>query len=201
MSHTMKIWERIIERRLREETTFGDEHFGFMPGRGATDAKFAVRQLLEKHREKQKGLHMVFIDLEKAYDRVPRQEAWRCMKEKGVHEKYVMIVQGMYENPGKKQGRINGHEPSGRRATPMTFPELLPFRQIMDVLAHGEKDLSPWCMLHADDIVMCATRREVVKRKLEELRRAMEDRGLKIIEIVTWMETQISIYRYILWNE
>ena len=36
---------------------------------------------------------MVFIDLEKAYDRVPHQEVWRCMREK----KYVMIVQDMYE--------------------------------------------------------------------------------------------------------
>ena len=35
---------------------------------------------------------MVFIDLEKAYDRVPRQEVWKCMREKGVPEKYVMIV-------------------------------------------------------------------------------------------------------------
>ena len=58
MSNTMKIWERIIDRRLREESTIGDEQFGFMPGRGTTDAIFAVRQLLEKHREKQKGLHM-----------------------------------------------------------------------------------------------------------------------------------------------
>ena len=93
LSHTMKIWERIIDRRLREDTTIGDEHFGFMPGRGTTDAIFAVRQLMEKHREKQKELHMVFIDLEKAYDRVPRQEVWRCTRETGVPEKYVMIVQ------------------------------------------------------------------------------------------------------------
>ena len=31
MSHTMKIWERIVERRIREETSIGDEKFGFMP--------------------------------------------------------------------------------------------------------------------------------------------------------------------------
>ena len=32
------------------------------------------------------------------------------------------------ENPGKKQCRINGHDPNGRRATPRIFPEPLPFR-------------------------------------------------------------------------
>ena len=40
---------------------------------------------------------MVFIDLEKAYDTVPRQEVWRCMRENGVPEKCVMIMQDMYE--------------------------------------------------------------------------------------------------------
>ena len=82
MSHTMKVLERIIERKLREETTIGDEQFGFMPGRGTTDAILVLRKLMEKHRENPKGLHMVFIDLDgvKAYDSVPRQEVWRCMR-------------------------------------------------------------------------------------------------------------------------
>ena len=48
------------------------------------------------------------------------------------------------------------------------------------MLARGVKDLSPWCMLYADDIVLCDTISEVVDNKLEEWRRAMEDRGLKI---------------------
>ena len=73
----------------------GEEQFGFMSGKGTTDAIFAARQMIEKHRERQKELHMVFIDLEKAYDRVPRQ-VWRCMREKGVPEKYVRIVNNTY---------------------------------------------------------------------------------------------------------
>ena len=50
----------------------------------------------------------------------------------------------------------------------------------MDVLAREIKDLSPWCMLYADDIVLCGTRREKVDNKLEEWRRDMVDRWLKI---------------------
>ena len=46
ISHTMKIWERTIDRRLREETSIGEEQFGFMPGRGTTDAIFATRQVI-----------------------------------------------------------------------------------------------------------------------------------------------------------
>ena len=49
-----------------------------MPGRGTTDAIFAARQVMAKHRKVQKELHMVFVDLEKA--RVPRQEVWRCLR-------------------------------------------------------------------------------------------------------------------------
>ena len=164
----MKIWERIIDRRLKEETTIGDEQFGFMPGRGTTDAIFAVRQLMEKHREKQKGLHMVFIYLEKAYDRVPRQEVWRCTREKGVPEKYVMIVQDMYEGARtrvKSSVGITDMMPVGVGLHQGSSLSPYLFDMIMNALARGIKDLSPWCMLYADDIVLCGTRSEVVEKK------------------------------------
>ena len=63
---------------------------------------------MEKHRGKQKRLHDVIIELEKAYERVHRQEVWRCMREKGVPEKYVMIVQDMYTGARTRVKRIVG---------------------------------------------------------------------------------------------
>ena len=42
----MKIWEIIIDIRLREETRIGEEQFGSMPGRGITDAISAARQVI-----------------------------------------------------------------------------------------------------------------------------------------------------------
>ena len=138
---------------------------------------------MEKHREKQKGLHTVFIDQEKAYDRVARQEVWRCIREKGVSENYVRIVQDMYEvarTRVKSSVVLTDKIPVsvGLHQGSSLSPYL--FAMIMDVLACGIRDLSPWCMLYADDIVLCGTRREEVEKKLEGWRRAMEDRGLKI---------------------
>ena len=40
----------------------------------------------------------MFTYLEKAYDRVPRQEVWRCLREQGVPEKYVRLVKDTYED-------------------------------------------------------------------------------------------------------
>ena len=40
----------------------------------------------------------MFVDLEKAYDKVPREEVWYCMRKSGLAEKYVRIVQYMYDD-------------------------------------------------------------------------------------------------------
>ena len=53
---------------------------------------------MEKYREGQKELHCVFVDLEKAYDKVPREEVWYCMRKSGLAEKYVRTVQHMQDD-------------------------------------------------------------------------------------------------------
>nr|GEX79159.1 craniofacial development protein 2 [Tanacetum cinerariifolium] len=66
LSHTMKLWERVVERRLRRETSVSENQFGFMPGRSSIEAIHLIRSLMEKYRERQRDLHLAFIDLEKA---------------------------------------------------------------------------------------------------------------------------------------
>ena len=66
MCHSMKLYQRVHENRLRNIVSISDEQFGFVKAKSTTDAIFALRQLQERYREGQQHLHCVFIDLEKA---------------------------------------------------------------------------------------------------------------------------------------
>ena len=46
----MKVWERIIEARLRDRVEISKQQYGFMPGKATTDAMFSLRMLMEKYR-------------------------------------------------------------------------------------------------------------------------------------------------------
>lgn len=98
MSHTMKLWKRVIEHRLRRVTSVTKNQFGFMPGRSTTEAIFLLRQLMERYREQKKDLHMVFIDLEKAYDKIPWPVMWWALEKHNVPTKYISLIKDMYTN-------------------------------------------------------------------------------------------------------
>jgi Reverse transcriptase (RNA-dependent DNA polymerase) len=55
MSNTMKLWERVIEHRLRKLTIVSKNQFGFILGRSTMEAIFLITQLMERHREQKKG--------------------------------------------------------------------------------------------------------------------------------------------------
>ena len=176
ISHTMKLWERVIEKRLRSDLTFSEQHYGSVPGKSTTDALFALRVLMEKYRG-QKELHCVFVDLEKAYDKVPREEVWYCMRKSGLAEKYVRIVQDMYDDSttamrcavGVTEGfevRVGLHQ--GLALSPCLFA------MVMDRLTYGIREEAPWTMMFADEIMICSESKERVEEKLERFWRDEE---------------------------
>ncbi|VDO78018.1 unnamed protein product [Heligmosomoides polygyrus] len=71
ISHTMKIYERLVDSRLRVMVPFSQVQWGSMPERSTTDAIFIDRQVMEKYREKRRPCYLAFLDLEKAYGRLP----------------------------------------------------------------------------------------------------------------------------------
>jgi hypothetical protein len=108
LEHCMKIVERVFERRLREVVEVNDMQCGFMPGKGTIDALFMVRMLQEKYDRKKKKLYMCFVDLEKAFDRVPREVIRWALRKKGVNEYMVEAVMRMYDGARTKVKVGNG---------------------------------------------------------------------------------------------
>jgi len=70
--------------------------FGFVKGKGTTDAIFMARQMPKNFRVKGKKLYFRFVDLEKAFDRVLREVISWAMHKLGVEEWLVSAVMSMY---------------------------------------------------------------------------------------------------------
>ena len=94
----MKLLERVIEHRIRRVTSVTQNQFGFMPGKSTMEAIFLIRQLMERYRKNKKDLHMVFIDLENACDKVPRNIMWWALEKHKVPTKYIILIKDMYKN-------------------------------------------------------------------------------------------------------
>ena len=67
-----------------------------MKGKETTDAIFIVRQMQEKFRSKGKKLYFGFVDLEKAFDRVPREMIRWAVRKLGVEQWLVLAVMSRY---------------------------------------------------------------------------------------------------------
>ncbi|TWW66946.1 hypothetical protein D4764_20G0009780 [Takifugu flavidus] len=94
-----KVYARVLEKRIRliVEPLIKEEQCGFRPGRGTTDQLFTLAGVLEGRWEFAQPVHMCFVDLEKAYDRVPRSILWGVFREYGVEGPLIRAVQSLYQ--------------------------------------------------------------------------------------------------------
>ncbi|KAK3535602.1 hypothetical protein QTP70_017140 [Hemibagrus guttatus] len=93
-----KVYSRVLERRIQPlvEPRIQEEQCGFRPSRGTLDQLYTLHRVLEGSWEFAQPVHMCFVDLEKAFDRVPRGILWEVLWEYGVHGPLLRAVRSLY---------------------------------------------------------------------------------------------------------
>ena len=182
LEHAMKIVERVLEKRIRALINLNRMQFGFMPGKGTMDAIFIVRRMQEEYQKKEKKLYMCFVDLEKAFDRVPRKVMEWAMRKKGLLEVIVQAVMSLCEGVKTKvrvgsayseefEVKVGVHQ--GSVLSPLLFAIVVD--AVTDEARSGINEI-----LYADDLVLIGETMDDLKEKFWNWKKTLESKGLKI---------------------
>ena len=79
------------------ENILPESQSGFRKGCGCTDMIFVARQLVEKAREHSELFYVLFVDLGKGYNSVPRQALWKILEKYGVPAKMLNVLKSFHE--------------------------------------------------------------------------------------------------------
>ena len=126
---------------------------------------------------------MAFVDLEKAFDRIPCEVVWWALRKLKVDEWLVRVIQAMYEgvSTAVKLGegesvafpvRVGVHQ--GSVLSPLLFSIVL------EALSAEFRTGVPWELLYADDLALIAESEEKLMDKLKIWQNGFEEKGLKV---------------------
>ena len=182
IEQVMKVLELVVEGLIRQRVKIDEMQCGFMSGRGTTDAIFIVRQL-QKHLAANKPLYMAFVNLEKAFDRVPRDVIWWAMRKLGIDEWLVRLVQSMYKDVRSTVRVGDGYSEEfgvgvGVHQGSVLSPLL--FIIVLEALSREFRTGCPWELLYADDLMISAESMEELLVKVQTWKTEMEKKGLRV---------------------
>lgn len=193
LSLPSKLFATVLLRRCQRlaEHVLAEEQTGFRRGRGTTDAIFTLRLALEKRWECNQPTHLAFIDLEKAYDRVPREILWKILPDYGVRGTLLRAIQSLYDNTTGVVRTACGLSEK--------FPQTVGLRQgctlspylfiiFMDAIMRkclptpGEAIGRPMVrhLLYADDIVLLEVSSEALQVAVNRVSIACERAGMRV---------------------
>ena len=105
----VKVVARVLLERLQQlaEEELPESQCEFRSGRGCTNMIYTVRQLVEKSWEHCSKSFLLFIDLKKAYDSVPRAAMWKALRKLGVPEPVIELIRSFHQDM-QAQIQMNG---------------------------------------------------------------------------------------------
>ena len=99
INNPSKIMLKTILNRLKPqaEKIISEEQAGFRAGRSTTEQIFNLRILCEKYLEHQQVLYHIFIDFNKAVDRVWHTALWAIMKKYNISDNLIRVIKHLFD--------------------------------------------------------------------------------------------------------
>ena len=181
LEHGVKVVERVFEKRLHIIVSVGNIQFGFMPERGTIDPIFILRRMQDEYHAK--GKKLCFVDLEKAFDRVPKKVLEWVLRKKEIPQVLVGSVMSLYEG-AKTRVRVDSELSDefevkvGMHQGSVLSPFLFALSVDVDTEFARESALSE--LLYAGDLILMSEIIEGPMNKFLRWKEAFENKGLKL---------------------
>ena len=187
-----KVYARVLERRIRPivEPRIQEEQCGFRPGRGTLDQLYTLHRVLEGSWEFAQPIHMCFVDLEKAFDCVPRGILWRVLWEYGVRGPLLRAIRSLYDR-SRSLVRIAGSKSDLfpvhvglRQGCPLSPVLFIIFMDRISRRSQGPEgvrfgDNTILSLLFADDVVVLASSSQDLQHALGRFAAKCEAAGMR----------------------
>ena len=168
-----------MTRWMEERKVLGEEQGGFRKGRSGLENVLVMKEIIEQKKKLGKELYLVFLDIEKAYDRVDRRKLLRLLAHRGVDRQVVQAIDKMYESNEVKftLGEVSTgwlENNTGVRQGCVLSPTLfnIYIEELIArvrILGKGVKvgDGRLGCLAYADDIVLMAESKADMEEMLQ----------------------------------
>ena len=183
--HVMKILEHILNTIIREQVSISNMQFGFMPGRGTTNAIFILRKLQEKYLQKKKNTYFAFVDLEKASDCALRRIISWAMRKLRIDEWIFQIVKSTHDLTNSITNSYSNPINVSVGVHQVSVLSPLLFIIVMEALSREFRTCCPWELSYADEFVIVAESLGELKARLKNCKDGLEEKGLKVNVVKT----------------
>jgi len=94
------MYAKTIAQRFKtiSETILLEGQNGFRIGRTCIGNVFIIKQVMDKRTEFNLQTHVAFLDLEKASDRVDRNQLRQILNRRGITYHLIEVIKNLYKN-------------------------------------------------------------------------------------------------------
>lgn len=197
MNNTLKLLTQMITTRLlfwcEDNTVLSENQSGFRPGRSCMDNVFSLASLVSIYLIKKRPLYAAMIDYRSAFSEIDHDLLWQKLFNLGISAKIIRLLRNIYskaevqiraeeltESAGVNKGVLQGDS-----ASPLLFllflndlEEYFRSKGIRGVSLNESTEIL--LLLYADDLIIFATDRIDLQRKLNCLQHYCEENKMAV---------------------